>query len=62
VKQSGFFDEIAAHLSGARNDPLGKRFWFLNRDLDKVYSFDIYLKWGYEYLQKKIDSESKPIE
>jgi hypothetical protein len=24
VKQSGFFDEIAAHLSGARNDGLGR--------------------------------------
>jgi hypothetical protein len=36
VKRSnhGFLYEIATHLSGARNDRLGKGFLFLNRDLD----------------------------
>jgi hypothetical protein len=35
VKRSdpAFFNEIATHLSGARNDRLGKGFRFLNRDL-----------------------------
>ena len=31
-----FFDEIATHLSGARNDRVGKRFLFLYRDLGKI--------------------------
>jgi hypothetical protein len=30
------FNEIAAHLSGARNDTRGKRFLFLNRDLGGI--------------------------
>jgi len=33
TKQSRPFHEIAAHLSGVRNDRLGKGFLFLNRDL-----------------------------
>ena len=28
-----FFNEIATHLLGARNDRMGKGGWFLNRDL-----------------------------
>jgi hypothetical protein len=31
------YDEIAAHLSGARNDRLGKRFSFLNQDLGSIF-------------------------
>jgi hypothetical protein len=33
-----FFNEIATHLSGARNDRLGERFLFLNRDLGTIVS------------------------
>jgi hypothetical protein len=28
-----FFNQIATHLAGARNDQMGKGFRFLNRDL-----------------------------
>jgi hypothetical protein len=44
VKRSNlaFFNEIATHLSGARNDRLGKQVLFLNRDLGYPLGLTVY--------------------
>jgi hypothetical protein len=45
TKQSRLFlNEIATHLSGARNGTHAKRFLFLNRDLDAIPFLSILLK------------------